>query len=421
MTVKQKQRRTSPAGMRKKLTHEGTIESALVDETTGRSALSLVDEPGRHSTMMVTVSGAARAGPDSESTPTGQGPLNRCVTRNQAAPGPRTSQRLNRLRALRLLNRFRQLRSIDLAVGLFPEREFKAALSAVQRLTKALVAQKMLLRYRSLSGQTYYALGEAGARWLRQNGDELDGDATASASRVSERTNPEHDLWSAFATMSSEARGLWAMSEKELVPHLVGSDLRSREQVLVVADERGRPKGLMPDAVAHDGRNLVWFELDRSERGSTRLADLICLVRSCGRTVNLGSAHTSGELRIRHVVVLCKTDRIFRRHLAYVTGSSPNSGVPRLRTLGGQSALRQVAPGVFDVLADIERRLEDGRVALQREVVGRLHFQLLPAWLPGFSYRPGALQDGWFSDGYLPFRNLPKGWPGVHETGVAPL
>jgi hypothetical protein len=73
------------------------------------------------------------------------------------------------------------------------------------------------------------------------------------------------------------------------------------------------------------------------------------------------------------------------------------------------------------VLADIERRLEDGRIALQREVVGRLHFQLLPSWLPGFSYRPGARQDGWFSDGYLPFRNLPKGWTASLESPVASM
>lgn len=394
---------------------------ARVDETARRSALNLVDEPGRGQEGPVTVASLAPVVSGQVNKPMPSGKATRPVTRNPAAPAPRTAQRLNRLRALRLLNRFRQLRSIDLAAGLFPEREFKAALSAVQRLTKALVAQKMLLRYRSLSGQTYYALGEAGARWLRQNGDELDGDVIASASRVSEKTNPEHDLWSAFATISSEARGLCAMSEKELVPHLVGSDLRNREQVLVVTDERGRPKGLMPDAVAHDGRNLVWFELDRSERGSTRLSDLVYLVRSCGRMVNLGSAHTSGELQIRHVVVLCKTDRIFRRHVAYVTGSNPNSAVPRLRTLGGQSALRQVAPGVFDVLTDVERRLEDGRLALQREVVGRLHFQLLPSWLSGFSYRPGARQDGWFSDGYLPFRNLPKGWTASLESRVDPL
>jgi hypothetical protein len=385
--------------------------SGQVDEIAGHSVLSLVDEPSRRPEAAVTVTtpSVATAAPV-QGRRTG-GAVTRLVTRNQEAPGPRTAQRLNRLRALRLVNRFRQLRSIDLAAGLFPEREFKAALSAVQRLTKSLVELRMLLRYRSLSGQTYYGLGEVGARWLRQNGDESDGDAHASASRVCEKTNPEHALWSALVTLCCEARGLWAMSEKELIPHLVlGPDFRQRHQMLVVSDERGKPKALMPDAIAHDGRNLVWAELDRSERGSARLSDLAALVRNCGREVNLGAAHTSSALRLRHVVVLCKTERIYRKHLAYVTGVNPSTGTPRLRNLGGQSALRQVAPGVYDVLGDVEKRLVDGRVALQREVVGRVHFQMLPTWLPGFSYRPGSRHDGWLTDGYLPFKNAPRGW-----------
>lgn len=248
---------------------------ARVDETARRSVLNLVDEPGRGQQGPVAVTPLAPVvlGQANELVASSKAP--RPVTRNQAAPAPRTAQRLNRLRALRLVNRFRQLRTIDLAAGLFPEREFKAALSAVQRLTKTLVAEKMLLRYRSLSGQTFYGLGEPGARWLRQNGNESDSDVTASASRACEKTNPEHDLWAAFITLCCEARGLWALSEKELLPHLIGADFRSRSQVLVVSDERGKPKGLMPDALAHDGQNLVWVELDRSERGSARLSVLI--------------------------------------------------------------------------------------------------------------------------------------------------
>lgn len=385
--------------------------SGQVDEVAERSVLSLVDEPGRHPEEAVTVTTPSEGTTDSVQLQRTGGVRRQPVTRNHSAPGPRTAHRLNRLRALRLVNRFRQLRTIDLAAGLFPEREFKAALSAVQRLTKSLVAQRMLLRYRSLSGQTYYGLGEVGARWLRQNGNESDGDASASASRVCEKSNPEHALWSAFIALCCEARGLWAMSEKELLPHLVlGPDFRQRQQMLVVSDERGKPKALMADAVAHDGRNLVWAEIDRSERGSARLSDLVALVRSCGREVHLGTAHTTGALRLRHVLVLCKTERIHRRHLAYVTGVNPKTGTPRLRNLGGQSALRRVAPGVYDVLADVERRLPDGRVALQSGVVGRVHFQMLPTWLPGFSYRPGSRHDGWLTDGYLPFKNEPRGW-----------
>jgi hypothetical protein len=318
---------------------------------------------------------------------------------------------MNRRKALQLVTRFRQLRTIDLAAGMFPQREFKAALSAVQRLTKSLVALKMLFRYRSLSGQTYYALGEAGARWLRQNGDECDLDARASASRVCEKTNPEHDLWSAFTVLGCEARGLRAMSEKELIPNLLdGKDFRQRRHVLVVLDERGREKGLLPDAVADDGKSVVWVEIDRSERGSGRLADLVALVKSCGLEVFLGSEHPAKSLRLKHVVIMCKTERIYRRHLAHLTGVVPSTGLPRLRNFGSEPALRRVASGVYDVMRDVERRFPDGRIGVQCELVGRVHFQLLPTWLSSFSYRPGARQDGWFLDGYLPFKNEPKGW-----------
>jgi hypothetical protein len=255
-----------------------------VDESGRGKIVNQVDEDGRQE--------GENAGLERHATASGQEAAGaaekvkapRRVESRKELPGPRTLQVQNRMRALRLVNRFRQLRAIDLAAGLFPEREFKAALSAAQRLTKGLVALKMLLRYRSLSGQTYYALGEAGARWLRQNGNESDSDVKASASRACEKTNPEHDLWAAFVVLACEARGLRAQSEKELMPLLLaGKDLSRRRHVLSVFDERGQVKGLMPDAIADDGKNVVWFEVDRSERGSGRLTDLISLCRSCGR------------------------------------------------------------------------------------------------------------------------------------------
>lgn len=335
-------------------------------------------------------------------------------------PGPRTLQRQNRLRALQLVNRFRQLRSLDLAAGLFPEREYKAALSAVQRITKALVARKMLRRYRSLSGQTYYALGEPGARTLRESGDDSDERASASASRVCEKTNPEHDLWAAFAVLCSEARGMKAINEKELIPHLVDKqNPHKRRKLLTIRDGRGQCKGLMPDALAYSGNTLVWYEIDRSERGSVRLADLLALICSCGVQLSLGSDEHPSVLTLTHIIVMCKTERIYRKHVAYVTGANPKTGVPRLCVLGGQPALNQVAPGVYEVMRDVEQRHGDGRVSLQSKTVGKVHFQMLPVWLPGFSYRPGSRHDGWFADGYLPFKNAPRGWPALSSPADA--
>lgn len=382
---------------------------AEVDESASNKSVNQVAGNGRRT--------RATDDPDTVSSPSSSTGVTaaasvdkRSVVRyDESLPGPRAMRQQNRLKALRLLNRFRQLRTLDLAVGLFPDRPFKAALSAAQRITKSLVADRMLLRYRSLSGQSYYALGEAGARWLRQNGNESDADASASASRACEKVNPEHDLWGAFSVLACEARRLTALTEKELKARLIeGNDLGRSRSALVVAPDRETTKGLLPDAIACDKERVIWFEIDRSERGAGRMADLVALVQSCGAQVSLGG---NQRMPLRHIVVLCKTERIYRRHLAHVTGVNPSTGLPRLRTLGGQPALKQLAPGVFDVHRDVERRLSDGRVELRREVVGRLHMQLLPVWLSSFSYRLGSRHDGWTLDGYLPFRNLPDGWP----------
>lgn len=388
-----------------------------VDESKQCQSDNQVDRGGRHADTSVGMAPRVVDGTKPAIEANGLATVPRRVESRRDLPGPRALQLQHRVRALRLMNRFRQLRAIDLAAGLFPEREFKAALSAAQRLIKGLVAHRMLLRYRSLSGQTYYALGEAGARWLRQHGDASDADALASASRASDKTNPEHDLWSAFAVLACEYRGLRAQTEKEFLPSLfVGRDLRKRRHALAVLDERGQEKGLVPDAIADDGRrNAVWIEIDRSERGAGRLADLVALVSRCGADVYLGSSHPLGTLPLRHIVVLCKTERILRRHISHLTGRNAANGLPRVRTLGGEPALQLVGPGVYAVMRDVETKLSDGRTALERKAEGRVHFQLLPTWLPSFSYRPGSRHDGWFCDGYLPFKNLPVGWNSEQE------
>ncbi|MFM0378438.1 hypothetical protein PQQ72_15630 [Paraburkholderia strydomiana] len=56
-----------------------------------------------------------------------------------------------RFRALSLVNRFRGIRTIDVAMACFPERPYKAALSAAQRAMRAMTKEKLLLRCPKLS------------------------------------------------------------------------------------------------------------------------------------------------------------------------------------------------------------------------------------------------------------------------------
>jgi DNA-binding MarR family transcriptional regulator len=316
----------------------------------------------------------------------------------------------NRLNALKVLARFKQARALDIAAALFPDRGFKAALSATQRTLQRLRADKHVTRYLSDSRRVFYALTTKGARVLRDAASDGggDGSAQATAHRACEKTNPEHALWSAFATIACEARGLRAWTETELKPRFLkkvrGSRLPKRTFPCVYESGKVK-KGLMPDALAVSDNDpafgAVWFEIDRSARGSARLEDLRRLVMGLGNVISIGN----GEVRtLRKVVVLCKTPSILRRNRTYLTGR-PSGGELRLRLDYDSSAPslveREDEPGIFDFYSD---------GTYQPKVVGQLHLQMLPVHLSSYSYADGPPQ-GWFDDGSLPYREPDAAWP----------
>lgn len=315
---------------------------------------------------------------------------------------PRQRAAQHRLMVLHLANRFRQLRAIDVAAGLFAARNFKAALSAAQRTMGGLVRDRMLTRYRSLSGQTYYGLAARGASLLRESSVALE--AEPSASRACEKTNPEHSLWSAFAVLCCEARGLRAMTETELRQRLATPDDPRPFPLSYSPDGRSR-KGLMPDAIALEAGGVVWFEIDRSARGSARLDDLIGLVSRMGSAVRVGG---QVRLALRRIVVWCKTPGILRRGRTHLTGAVPRGGetAPRLHVgIEKSPALRRLGDEVYEVLRDVDVKLPDGREQRRTVVAGVLHLQLLPTHLSSYSYRDGPAR-GWFDDAALPYRRV---------------
>ena len=194
------------------------------------------------------------------------------------------------LRSLTLADRFRVIRTIDIAAHCFAERPFKAALSAAQRAVRGLVKARLLARYRTSRFMTIYGMTERGAAWL----EERDVDAAASVRRVTDMTNPEHRLWAQFLTLCSEARGLEAMSEQELMQVLsarLGSgDSAAQGLLQVTAKSTGKRRllNLRPDTVAIESDGVTWFEVDRSARGSDRAASLKSLVLSVGAATTLG-------------------------------------------------------------------------------------------------------------------------------------
>lgn len=302
-------------------------------------------------------------------------------------------------RSLRLVDRFRVNRTIDIAVHCFAERPFKAALSAAQRAVRGLVKAQLLARYRTDRFMTVYGLTRMGAQWLEDRGFE----ASASVRRVTDMTNPEHRLWSQFLTLCAEARGLKAMTEQELLLALNGDLKHNQTQLQGLLHVTTRSAGkrqhltLRPDALAIEPDGITWFEVDRSARGSDRAASLRALVLSMG-------AKTTLEQPLRRVVVFSRTSRIHQRVMATLDGLVKDSATVGL--MEGRRQLMRVETGCYEVYQTVEVKLRDGRSYLQDRLAGHVIVQELPIWLPRVRLdgRGDWSMRGWFDENYLPYR-----------------
>ena len=302
-------------------------------------------------------------------------------------------------RSLLLVDRFRVIRTIDIAVHCFAERPFKAALSAAQRAVRGMVKSQLLARYRTDRFMTVYGLTQQGAQWLEDRGFE----AAASVRRVTDMTNPEHRLWSQFLTLCAEARGLQAMTEQELLLAL-NRDMKPEQspvQGLLHVTTRSAGKRrhltLRPDAVAIEPDGIAWFEVDRSARGSDRAASLRALVLAVGAQTTLGQP-------LRRVVVFSRTSRIHLRVLATLDGLVKDSATVGL--MEGRRQLKLVETGCYEVHQSVEVKLRDGRSQLQDRLAGHVIVQELPVWLPKVRLdgRGEWSMRGWFNENYLPYK-----------------
>jgi hypothetical protein len=302
-------------------------------------------------------------------------------------------------RSLLLVDRFRVIRTIDIAVHCFAERPFKAALSAAQRAVRGMVKAHLLARYRTDRFMTVYGLTQQGAQWLEDRGFE----ASASVRRVTDMTNPEHRLWSQFLTLCAEARGLQAMTEQELLLTL-NRDMKPEQspvQGLLHVTTRSAGKRrhltLRPDAVAIEPDGIAWYEVDRSARGSDRAASLRALVLAVGAQTTLGQP-------LRRVVVFSRTSRIHQRVLATLDGLVKDSAAVGL--MEGRRQLKLVETGCYEVHQSVEVKLRDGRSQLQDRLAGHVIVQELPVWLPKVRLdgRGDWSMRGWFNENYLPYK-----------------
>lgn len=298
-----------------------------------------------------------------------------------------------------LTNRFRVIRTVDVALACFPEREFKAALTAAQRAMRGLVKAKLVRRYRTDRFQTVYGLTQQGSRWLQEAGI----NAKASVRRVSDMTNPEHRLWSQFVVLAAEARGLRAQTEAELMKELQPEAMKAKDKptgLLRVAAYPARGSGhqfLRPDAVVVENGGITWVEVDRSARGSHRAADLRSLVLAVGGQLADGRP-------LHRVVIFARTDRIQARVTAVLRGIVQHTRDGAL--VRGRRQLREVDEGLFEVWWTVDRKHAGGRLSLVDELAGHVVLQALPVWLPRLRLdgRGNSSTAGWLSENYLPYR-----------------
>lgn len=304
--------------------------------------------------------------------------------------------------ALMVCNRFRVIRTLDIAAACYPERPFKAALTAAQRVVRGLVKQALLQRYKTARFQTVYGLTQRGVDWLAEAGI----DAHASVRRVSDMTNPEHRLWAQFLVLCCERRGLQAMSETELLTRLnrdvpPGSAMKA-SLLTTSAIDRGRRRTISwrPDAVAvdADGIGLTAIEVDCSARGSLRAASLGAQVMCIGRTAATGHV-------LRRVVVWCRTDRIRHRVLATLNALVRETSEHSLTT-GRRQLKPSTVEGEYELWTSMEVPAGDQRFILRDVLAGHVIVQHLPTWLPKVRIDARNLHStaGWFDENFLPWR-----------------
>jgi hypothetical protein len=192
--------------------------------------------------------------------------------------------------------------------------------------------------------------------------------------------------------------------------------------VTTMQGNKTRTVQLRPDAVATanstNGINggTVWLEVDRSKRGADREASLRALVSSVGRTLKDGS-------RLCRVVIFCKTERIQKRALAVVHALAKANNDEVL--IPGRRQYLEIEPGLYAVWTAIESKLPDGRSELVDAMVGHIHIQMLPIWLPKVRIDASNTHSmaGWFDENYLPYRKAPgeDTWPKIPSPLLVPL
>ncbi|MYM23215.1 hypothetical protein GTP46_11215 [Duganella sp. FT135W] len=327
------------------------------------------------------------------------------------------------LEALFCFNRFRFVRTIDIAAHCFSERAFNPAQQAAWRAINNLLERKYVLKYLSEHKQTFYAMTDAGARHLRL----YDLDAIGSARRAAALTNPTHTLWINFVVLTCFSRGLQAFSERDImrelsagkgdvtnhqnrgllevtpVPMKAMSSVNHNESEKI-SEVTTDKVSLLPDAIATEDDGITWFEIDASMRGSARIARLVGLVRKVGEVIpSLAKIHQipKEESRLKRVSVHTTNPAYLRRIRTRLMEVVKTTKDEVLTESAQNFRVLFIGNDTFEV-----HRAGDTPTGQADFCVGHIILQMLPTNLTNYKHVKGTEPEslGWFQGNHLPYR-----------------
>ena len=323
------------------------------------------------------------------------------------------------------LSECRLLRAIDVAAYVFGDRPLSAALTAAQRALRGLKNDGLIKGFVSDRNQHFYVLTKAGATWFNNlfYQDDLEVDdsfkARSSTQWAGSLTNPEHLMYSNFIKLCCMSRGLDACVENELVLYTTQRNTTPSDKdslgLMEVKSAKGGKKLLRPDVLSYNEQGAVWFEIDKSARGSDRRRDLTQLICSVGHRLSRNVGWLVEEQQVlNHLVIFTYSKSFFNTASRLLRKSFPDNDFieddNREFNIKRQSVcfIDNETHQVYELW---EKRLDfTDKNAGKRHFKGYVSIQMIPSWLKGAGKKALLNAQEWLlSANYLPYVN-PDGW-----------
>ena len=315
-----------------------------------------------------------------------------------------------RIEALTLLDRLRFARSLDIAFNQFYDRPLSAALAAANNLVRRMLQAGLIHAHTSrVGGMRIYGLSQRGVNFLRDQAG-YEGRAHRSLRDVK---HPEHRLWANLIVITAQVRGMYAMTESEVLAaeHEAGEKTTGPggtvvtipRKLLTIADSRapGKTKGLTPDALLQQGKDRVWNEVFTSKTSNARTEDFRRLVGKLGTQLSDGTNWT-------RLIVYAREARFY----THIRGVLTRMAAERIE-LAATYLKPAASEGAFEVWFHPSGAEDKPGHRARDRLVGRVQVQMLPD--------VRGKGQGWYDQNWLPYakREDEEAWPTIAIRGEA--